>query len=171
LRFSLLELLALVAVVAGGCVALQYASPVRASVLFAAIVLLLSASVLGAIWRTGPDRASWLGFAVAGGLYFLLAFGPGFSSTVAPALPTGEVMQDYLYPLLCREVPARTIKPRDGTPVASIRGGVTYIAIPFLPDFSRVSHALGVLVTGIVGAGMARWFATSPQAESPPKES
>jgi len=170
LRFSLLELLTLVAVVAVGCVALQYASPVWSSILLTAIVLLLSASVLGAIWRTGTQRACWLGFAVAGGLYFLLAFVPVFSNTVAPGLPTGDVLQDHLYPRIKKEVPARSIKVRDGTPVRSIRGGVTYVAVPFLPDFSRVSHALGVLVTGILGAGTARWFATSSQARSPDRK-
>lgn len=159
MRFSLFELLALVGVVAIGCVALQHASSVWASILFSVIVLLFSASVFGAIWRTGVQRASCLGFAVTGGLYFTLAFSPGFSATVAPALPSGEVMQDFVYPTMRREVSTSTIKPRDGTPLASQRGGVSYVAIPLMPDFSRVSHALGVLVMGIVGACLARWFA------------
>jgi hypothetical protein len=159
MRFSLLELLALVGVVAVGCVALQHASSVWSSLLFSVIVLSLSASVFGAIWRTGVQKASCLGFAVTGGLYFMLAFGPGFSATVVPALPSGEVMQDFVYPTIRREVPASTIKLRDGTPLASQRGGVSYVAIPFMPDFSRVSHSLVVLVMGIVGACLARWFA------------
>jgi len=163
-RFTIRDLLWLTVVVGMGCVGLKYASPVWVSIFFSVIILLLSTTALGAIWLSGVKKASCQGFLVTGGFYFLLAFGPGFSETVAPGLPSGAIANQYLFPLLRREVPARSVHMPDGTPVSSIRGNVTYVAVPFLPDLVRLSHALGVLVSAIIGAGIARWFACGSSA-------
>jgi hypothetical protein len=161
LRFSLFELLALVGFIAIGCVALRYASPIWVSVFCSLILLALCVSIYGAIWRAGAQRAYALGFAIAGFLYSLLAFGPGFSETIGSGLPSGIIAENYLYPLLIREIPAKSVAKPNGTPVSSIRNNVTYVNYPFLPYFKQVSHSLGLLFAAALGAAIARWFAST----------
>jgi hypothetical protein len=160
LRFTLLELLAVITVIAIGCVALQNASLVAVSLLFSLILILISLSGIRAVYATDQlARAQSLGFLMSAGLYFTVAFGPGFSTTVAPGLPSGTLAQEFVYPALSAEVPASSRKLPEGTPVTLILGGITYVTIPLLPDFTRVSHALCVLLFGIAGAAISRWFA------------
>ncbi len=75
-RFSIRALLAFILLVGFGLAALRGATLPWAA---ASILLALAAvgtSVLGVATRRGRDRAPWLGFAVFGGLYFGLHFGP-----------------------------------------------------------------------------------------------
>ncbi len=71
-RFSLKQLLLATALVAVGCVALRSANTTWVGVMFGLTWLALAASLLLALYRDGPSRAFWVGFAALGWLYLLL---------------------------------------------------------------------------------------------------
>jgi hypothetical protein len=56
------------------------------------VLLILGTAVFGAIYSRGRRRAGWLGFAVFGWGYFMLAFGPGFSSELGNRLPSTQLL-------------------------------------------------------------------------------
>jgi hypothetical protein len=72
-RFSLRQLLALVAFVAIGCGGLMRPSVYLASVIFTATLVALLVAILGAVGRTGSARVFWIGFALAGSGYLWAA--------------------------------------------------------------------------------------------------
>jgi len=170
LRFSLIELFAVVGLVAVGCVALRNASPLWVSVLCSAMVLSLCMAVVGAIWQDGRRRTASVGFAVAGFLYLVLAFGPGFSESIGTGLPSGVVAEQYVYPLVSREIRANMADAPNGTPVAAIRADGTYVRYPFLPYFTRISHTLGVLFAAVIGGAIARCFVAAARFDNSKKE-
>jgi hypothetical protein len=71
-RFSLKQLLLATAIVALGCVALRNANATWVAAMFGLAWLALAASLLLALYREGPIRAFWIGFATLGWLYMLL---------------------------------------------------------------------------------------------------
>ena len=72
-RFSLRQLMALVAFVAIGCGGLIRPSVYLASLIFTGTLLVLLVAILGAVGRRGPARVFWIGFAIAGSGYLWLA--------------------------------------------------------------------------------------------------
>ncbi len=79
LRFSLSFLLLFVLVVALGCAALSYANEYWASAVLTVTLAALVLSVLAAVYRRGASRAFWAGFAIFGGCYLFLMYGPWFA--------------------------------------------------------------------------------------------
>ena len=75
-RVSIAMLLVYVALIAVGLAALRVSSRLWANVGFSLAVTLLVAAVAGLIYRRGPRRAFWVGFALFGWPYLLMAFGP-----------------------------------------------------------------------------------------------
>src|SRR5262245_21166133 len=75
-RFSLISLMAIVALLAVTFAALRTSSDIWASVLFNIVILMLFTSVLGAIYSVKDRRAFWVGFAVVGWGYWLMAHVP-----------------------------------------------------------------------------------------------
>ena len=75
-RFSILRLMAAVALIAVACVALPNASDLWFSIIYSADWLLLVASVPNIAYRKGQARAFWFGFVIFGLGYWLWAFRP-----------------------------------------------------------------------------------------------
>src|SRR4029453_1881329 len=71
-RFSLRQLLIGIALIAVALLALRSASPVWVMVLLSLTLLVLAASPLVALYRQGPQRAYWIGFATMGWFYMLV---------------------------------------------------------------------------------------------------
>jgi hypothetical protein len=71
-RFSLANLLGIVAVIALGLTGLSSATTFWTSAAATVTLGLLLAALLGAVLLRGADRAFWLGFALFGGTYLVL---------------------------------------------------------------------------------------------------
>jgi len=71
-RFSLRQLLIAIALIAVGLFALRSAGPIWVMVLLSLTLLVLAASPLVALYRQGPERAFWIGFATMGCFYMLV---------------------------------------------------------------------------------------------------
>ena len=98
-RFSILTLMGCVLACGIGFAALRDANPIWASVMGLATLALLGVAVLGIVHRRGRKRAWWLGFALFGGLYHLLAAGPWVADVTRPTLPTTQLL-DYTHSLV-----------------------------------------------------------------------
>jgi hypothetical protein len=85
-RFSVSSVLAGIALIGGALAALKSTSTWLAAILVTLVFLLLLTSLLGAI--LGSQRRAWLGFAVFGWGYWIVAFGPWFQDSLRPALAT-----------------------------------------------------------------------------------
>lgn len=84
----------LVVVVLGvGLAALRSSSPVWASAIYSAAIAAVVFAMLGGIFRRGPARAFWSGFAIVGGIYLVLSCGPWLESTVGNQLVTTAALE------------------------------------------------------------------------------
>src|SRR5262249_28230249 len=92
-RFSIAELLGIIAVVAIGLAAMRDASPLVFSAVFTITLVALLVALLGAWVGTRP-RGAWCGFAVFGWANFLIAFVPALESSIGADLPTTGLFQD-----------------------------------------------------------------------------
>ncbi len=91
-RFSVRNLMLLIVGAAAGLAALRDASEIWAGIMLTLVLLILGTAIFGAIYSCGRRRAGWLGFAVFGWGYFMLAFGPGFSSELGNRLPSTRLL-------------------------------------------------------------------------------
>jgi hypothetical protein len=95
-RFSILGLMGLILAFGVAVAALREANEVWSSVMPALVLILLGVAVLGAIYGRDAVRVGWLGFALFGGVYHLLAAGPWVSDRARPNLPTTRLL-DYVH--------------------------------------------------------------------------
>jgi len=85
-RFSIAGLMGMVLVVAVGVAALRSGSEDWAGIVSALTLGLLGVALLGVLFRQGPRRAFWSGFALFGWGYLALTMAPWFSGEVGPRL-------------------------------------------------------------------------------------
>jgi hypothetical protein len=78
LRFSIANMLAAVAIIGVGLAALNAPSPSTALALIVATVSVLLVAILATVYGVGAARAFWLGVALFGWFYFVVAFTPAF---------------------------------------------------------------------------------------------
>lgn len=76
--------------------ALRSANELWAGALLLLDLWLIGISVLASIYKSGRDRAWWLGFGLFDAAYLILAFGPWFSTELAPKLGTTQSLE-YLH--------------------------------------------------------------------------
>lgn len=88
MRFRISRLAGLIAFCALGFAALRQASPMTDQIVFTATLAVLALATILALQQCGRVRAYWIGFAVAGGLYFLASTSP----TMAPRLITSRLL-------------------------------------------------------------------------------
>ncbi len=91
-RFSVRTLMVLIVGAAAGLAALRDASEIWAGIMLTLVLSILGTAIFGAIYKRGRRRADWLGFAVFGWGYFMLAFGPGFSTELGNRLPSTRLL-------------------------------------------------------------------------------
>jgi hypothetical protein len=160
LRFSIANLLTAVAIIAVGLAALN--SPSRLTVGLVTIVTLgvLLAAILGAIYRAGEARAFWLGFAVFGWSYFLVAFSPVFSDVKAQIDLPLRAFRDAFFTV---RIPAGG----DLTRTQSMDTGYepatnTTLAWPsWHHHFGGTIHCVVTLLFALVGGIVGQWFSAS----------
>jgi hypothetical protein len=92
-RLSVRGLMLLVVFTSCGFAALGYPTKLGASALLLAALALPTFGILAAFLGRGISRAFWLGVVVFGWIGVLAHFGPGFSTTIAPHLPSTAILQ------------------------------------------------------------------------------
>lgn len=143
-RYSLRVLFVVVLVAAVSCAGVLYFAALWATSAFLGSILVLLAALLGVVYRRGVDRAFWVGFAVFGGSYLLLVFGPWATVYIGPYLGTSTLLGGFYSWLVPR-------MPRVGGPT--------------LHDVYRGGHSLLVLVVAYFGGLAACYFS---QSKAPP---
>lgn len=144
-QFSLRALLVTAVVVAVGCAALIHPTEVWRQAVVTMTVVILLFSTLAAIFGQGSLRASAGGFAVAGWLYFLLAFVPAFN--VRDHLLTGqslESLENVIYGYPDRLLNSSLFTP-DGSQLVTGSGNSTIRLWEFTGrngNFHDIGHAL-----------------------------
>jgi hypothetical protein len=95
-KLSIAALMVLVLFAGVGLAALARPSRLAAASLFSGALGALTVALVGTIWTRGLSRAFWSGFALGGGTYLLLQYGPFCETQVGPyTLPTAAI--DLLY--------------------------------------------------------------------------
>jgi hypothetical protein len=98
-RITIARLLLIIVYFGVGFAALRSPSWIWSSTIFSAMVGLLAASTLTAIYRLGPRRAFWTGFALFGWLYLGLSSCLRTGSDLSPLIVTSALM-DFAYPAI-----------------------------------------------------------------------
>ena len=106
-RFSIANLLALIAILAVALAALRSPSYLWANVTFSFALGAVVLAVINVVFSHGAGRAYWLGFALCGGVYLAICSLPVVREAVCTRLAT-EAVLDFIYPHLA---PASTAPP------------------------------------------------------------
>jgi hypothetical protein len=133
-RHSILGLMGLTLIAAIAIAALKGADDNWASVLQFLTLGMNGVAVLGVVHAKGKARAGWLGFALFGGFYHLLAAGPWIGEQARPNLPT-TLLINYAYQ---RIVPGQSwtfaIQAMNTTGTAPIQTGVNWLVSNATPS-------------------------------------
>ena len=159
-RFSLLTLMALVAIAAA---ALANASELWASAAFTVTIAVLSASVLGILFaRSQSNRVFCTGLAVIGWIYLVMAFTPWFRSSGNPGPPplvTTKLLDLAQQSAVDSSAGQASQNANDGPIIVYLSQIQTpQPATPSRKHFQQVGHSLLALVLGFVGGVVARWL-------------
>lgn len=164
-QFSLRTLLVAAVIVAIGCAALIHPTEVWRQAVVSMTVLILLVSTLAAIFGQGSLRVSACGFAVAGSLYFLLAFAPAFN--VREHLLTTHSLETLEKGIHHETQPSlnNLSIPWNGSQLVTGTGDSTirlWDVTGRNGNFHSIGHALWTLIFGVIGMSMARWFCQRP---------
>ena len=152
-RLTIAQSMAIVLYVGFGFAALRNADDFWASVTFTLAIITISLAFVGAFARKGRARTTWSGFAVFGLAYLIIGLWPPLNfvvsvhfshATATPALLIDwglDRLQPYLHPL----------------PLG---------AVGFIPYY-EVSHSLGSIVFGLIGAVLGRLVAVKDDRTNP----
>jgi hypothetical protein len=139
-RHSIAQLMAVVIFVGIGFAALRNANVYWASATFTLAIVLIAATLVGAIVRKGRARATWTGFAVFGWLYLLIELLP---PRTTGSLGFGPIPWPHL--LIAWGIAWLTSYSYPSAP-----GGTDPLS------HEQVSHSLGIILFGLVGAVLGR---------------
>ncbi len=128
MRFSLLTVLLLTAFAGIASAALIGASPLWVSITYTAAIVSLLVAILGIVYRRGARRAFWIGFLTFGCGYL---FGSRFWLITESHLISWELL-DHVYTAM----------------------GSTLVR----SDFLSVGRSVAIIVSGLMGGLVARWF-------------
>jgi hypothetical protein len=98
-RFSIAGLLGAAGLCAFGLACLLQASTPWAGATYSLTLGFLTVALVGVACRTGERRAFWVGFAICGWIYMMLATGPWIRNLVGDRLATTRLL-DWAYPRL-----------------------------------------------------------------------
>jgi hypothetical protein len=166
LRFPIVAMMAIVALVGIACAALRQPSDHWANFMFTLALTIATAASLGDRVRDQPERRLWFSAAFSTWLYLVLAFGPWFSSEVRPHLLTSSLLEwvhslTQATPPLTDEQKGKAMlwvqdRP-DGFLVFSRdhRNSLDDDALRLQMNYERVGHSLVAMSWGLEGAAFA----------------
>jgi len=164
LRFTLRQLLGLVALVAVAVPALMHASLWWAAAWLSGCLLVLGIALLGIVYRDGPRRAFWIGFALLGWGYTLTVYGPVLDRQVGHRLITTKVpayaqLQRGLdEPVSSGPVEIALHPKYDNIVYWVTESGTMLVDPPQWDFFQQVGHSLFALLLAYVGGLVSRCF-------------
>lgn len=165
LQFSIRTLLLVAVVVAIGCAALIHPTEMWRQAIVTMTILIIMISTLAAIFGHGNVRASAGGFAVAGWLYFLLAFSPSLSIREHLLTSKGlDMLEHVVLGESERSVNTIPFMP-DGRQLVTGTGNSTIRLWDLSTrnsNFRNIGHALWTLTFGMIGSFVAGWFSQRP---------
>ena len=177
-RFSLLGLAVGTAAIAVVCAALVNASVLISRLVWGASLLCLTFALLCALLAAPVRRGFWVGFAVVGWLYVLIAYGPltdlGNVASLDPllrlageAMPQAKQLQRVTitvdpsesYSVTAERFFLGIADANQGTSPKPVDRALKYLSVrttsaknsDFIESFVRISHAFVALLLGIVG--------------------
>ena len=184
-QMSVAGLLLLAGLVAVGSAALRNSSAAWAGGMLLATLGMLGMSILGVIYRSGGERAWWLGCALFGSGYLALAFSPAMGQK----LPTTRLLVDAYYTQFIEAGQQGHVFRFASTGTGSVRltddsgssveadeftivrdqintFGPTKIGCTRMPPwhFLDVAHCEFTWLAALVGALSARWFHATRRA-------
>ncbi|MGC8638392.1 MAG: hypothetical protein ACP5XB_00775 [Isosphaeraceae bacterium] len=154
-RVSIAGLMGVILVVSLALAALRSNSWIWSGATTLATCALIGLAAVGAVCRTGPERAGWLGFAVLGGGYLALV-------RIAPfvaGFPTARLLE-WLGPWVMRG------------PVQHPYGRFCFAGFgdPYPEPYFEVGHCLISLLLAVAGGIAARFLFGTPTGEATPRE-
>ncbi len=138
-RFSIANLLALIAILAVALAALRSPSYLWANVTFSFALGAVVLAVINVVYSRGAGRAYWLGFALCGGVYLAICSLPGVRESVCTRLAT-EAVLDFIYPHLA---PESTSTPAVAATTAWTATGTGSIQLMMGPSNTNNTYTLG----------------------------
>ena len=163
--------------------ALRYPTPLWANVWYSLTLTALTLAVPAAVYRRGERRAFWVGFAVCGWVYFILALAPwlqgeaGFqlvTTTVLDLMAPRIVQTDYLVRSYIggfnpQYAPAQPtpwqVWNLPEFPPDNPWHRVGYVTLISPGLYLRIGHAFFCVLIAFVGGGIVRYLAaTGPQS-------
>jgi hypothetical protein len=130
-RFTIAQLLAVIAVSGIAFAALRSPSYLWANTLYTTAFIALVIAGINVVYSHGRSRAYWVGFLIGGGVYFIVYSVPALREPVCPRLLTEPIL-DLIYPYVSPKPPvATTILDWNG--VGTVTGTVIRTAPTLLP--------------------------------------
>jgi hypothetical protein len=172
-RVSISGLMVAVLIAAVGLAALRAPTPLSASLIFTATVLLLATATLQALAGGGVAKRCWTGLAVFGWAYLLIAFGPGARSNgvTPPPFPTMALYASFKGAAagkvtLISPEPQGEDLPETYSLDPALRSSAPTLVVLNVMDYKRTLHSLGAVVFGLLGAAIGRLLARSSEMAS-----
>jgi hypothetical protein len=145
--------MAIVLFIGFGFAALRNADEFWASATFTLAIVTISAAGVGAIARKGRMRMPWAGFTVFGWAYLLV--------DLLPPRPDGGFANGPIpRPLLLIEWGIARLQPYINP--SSLGGTPTPGGLSLFP-YDQVSHSLGIILFGLIGAVLGRLLAVKDE--------
>jgi hypothetical protein len=161
LRFSIAGLMGAVLIAALGLVALRSASETWAGLTLLATCGVLGLAVVGVVCRGAAERAWWLGFAIFGWGYIVLAF---WSPANGANLPT-MIALEATCTKIGMTVPTKPPAPRIGMSINKIRAAPGTTG-DIDPSFTEIGQCLWALVGAYLGGVLASSLFFAPAFRS-----
>jgi hypothetical protein len=186
-RLTISGLMAVILLTAIGLGTLSRPTELAAAFLFSAAIVILTVSILGALYAQGTSRTFWSGFTIGGWMYLLLHFGPFCDTSIGPyTFPTAvlDVLNESFTPPSPPPRPLPAIEVAAGTAVGAFANppavaasgawdawtevdrGRLWGGTRAPSSFFRIGHSLLCLVAGLAAGLLARWWAQRGRAES-----
>jgi hypothetical protein len=179
--FSIRGLMVVIVLLCVAFAALRFPTPLWANVWFSLTVATLTLAVPAAIYRRGTQRAFWLGFAVCGWVYFMLALSPWFQGEGGFQLASTTIL-DVMSPHIVRKDDLLRnyvggfnpqYAPVERTPWQAWNlpefppenpwHRVGYVTLISPGVYLRIGHAFFCILVAFLGGGIVRYLAATCQ--------
>ncbi|HJT31930.1 MAG TPA: hypothetical protein VJ783_07735 [Pirellulales bacterium] len=145
-RFSLKGLLSFIAVLSIACAAIANPSELWVAITGVMLFACLFFALFGAIYSNPPRRAFWLGFAIAGWMWFGLELLERPTRLKLPTALLSDYLQNWIHP--------------------AERSGIYTLNVEILGRFREVMRSLWPLVLGVIGGIVAHRLRTARLADA-----
>jgi hypothetical protein len=165
-RFSIRGLMVVIVLLCLAFAALRFPTPLWANIWFSLTVAALTLAVPAAVYRRGDQRAFWVGFAVCGWVYFILALAPWMQGEAGFQLATTTIL-DLMSPHIVQKIvpvettPWQVWNMPDDPPANSYSVGYVTLISPEL--YLHIGHAFFCILIALLGGVMVRYLAATCQ--------